>query len=125
MDNNFSVGLSGMSTAALGVQVTANNVANVANPRSEEFQAGRLDQADQQNGATRPTQIQASPIQASPIQASREQAVPPGGSNTQLERDEMVNLARDDQRDDQTYTANAAVVATQNQAMGAVMDMRA
>jgi len=107
MDNNFSVSLSGMSTAALGVQVTANNVANL---RSEEFQAGRLDQADQQSGGTRPTQIQ----------ASQEQAAPPGGSNTQLDR-EMVNLIQDER----TYTANAAVVSTQGQMMGTVMDMRA
>jgi flagellar hook protein FlgE len=106
METN-SVSLSGMKAAAQNVQVTANNVANL---RSEDFQAKRLDQADQAAGGTRPSQIV----------ASEQQASPPGGSNVELER-EMVNLMRDET----AYSANAAVVQTQGQIMGAVMDLKA
>jgi flagellar hook-associated protein FlgK len=102
-----SVSLSGMGAASLNVQVTANNVANL---RSEDFLSKRLDQADQAAGGTRPTQIV----------ASEQPASPPGGSNVELER-EMVSLIRDET----AYSANAAVVQTQSQMMGTVMDLKA
>ena len=103
-----SASLTGMNAAATSVRVTANNVANF---RSEDFQASRLDQVDQaDNGGTRATRIT----------ASEEQALPPGGSNTNLERD-MVSLIRDEA----SYAANAAVIRTDNQMMGTLMDMKA
>jgi len=105
MDTNVS--LSGMNAAAQNMLVTANNVANL---RSEDYQARRLDQAEQVNGGVRPTQIQ----------TSQEPPSPPDGSNVQLER-EMVNMIRDET----AYTANAAVISTQSQMMGSVMDLKA
>ncbi|MDR2697548.1 MAG: hypothetical protein LBB40_03620 [Holophagales bacterium] len=108
-----SVGLSGMSAAAQGVQAVTNNVANI---RSEDLQARRADQPELSNadGGQRPTQTQ----------APREQAVRQEASNAQLDRDrEAVNQVRDEE----AYTANAAVIRTNSQAMmtGTVVDLKA
>ena len=100
--------LTGMNAAATSVRVTANNVANF---RSEDFQAGRLDQADlPNNGGTRPTQIT----------QSQAPAMTPGGSNVELERDMLALI-----RDEAAYSANATFIRTDAQMMGTVMDMKA
>ena len=95
MDTNVS--LSGVNAAAQNVLVNANNAANL---RTEDSQARQV------NNDARPTQ-----------QVQRPQEPPPDRSDVQLERDA--------DRDETAYTANAAVINTQSQMMGAVVDLKA
>ena len=107
IQSTSAMAISGMNAAAQNVAATANNVANL---QSENFQAVRLDQAELLNGGTRNNQMR----------TSEEPAVPPGGSNVELER-EMANLMVDQN----AYSANTGVVRTASQMMGTILDMKA
>jgi flagellar hook protein FlgE len=101
-----SVGLSGVNAAALGIAVTANNVANV---NTKDFKAKRLEQADLAQGGTRPAGLSES--QEPPV---------PEGSNVDL-ASEFTNLIAQGG----AYQANLKVIETQNQMLGAAMDLKA
>ena len=105
MDVN-SIGLSGMNAAALGIAVTANNVANVSTP---DFKAQRLEQEDLAQGGTRPSSLRES-----------QEGSAPEGSNVDL-ASEFTNLIS--QGD--AYQANLKVLQTQSQMLGTVMDLKA
>jgi flagellar hook protein FlgE len=104
---SMGMGVSAMNASAQNVLATANNVANL---QSENYQARRLDQTEELAGGTRNNQLR----------VSEAQAIPPGGSNVELER-EMVNLIADQN----AYAANTAVTRTANQMMGTVLDLKA
>jgi len=112
-----SLGFSGMSAAAQGVQLAANNIASV---RPEDAQARRTDQAGVNNAGN-----EARPAQT---QAPREQAVERETSAAQFDRDRDRNTEAANQlRDEQAYNANAAVIRTNSQALatGTVVDLKA
>jgi len=112
-----SIGSSGMSAASQGMQISANNIANI---RSEASQARRADQAEVANadGGARPAQTQ----------APREQTVQREAANAQLDRDRDRNAESANQvRDERAYNANATVISTNSQALatGTVVDLKA
>jgi flagellar hook protein FlgE len=105
MDVN-AMGLSGMSTAALGMAVSANNVANV---NTKDFKAKRMEQEDLAQGGTRPAAI-------------RESQEPPApeGSNVDL-ASEMTNQISQSG----AYKANLKMVEAQNQLLGTALNLKA
>lgn len=105
MDVN-SIGLSGLNAAALGVSVTANNIANA---NTKDFRAQRLDLEDLAQGGTRPA-------------ALRERQEPPvsEGSNVDL-ASEFTNLITQSG----AYQANLKVIQTQSQILGSALDLKA
>ncbi len=105
MDVN-SIGLSGLNAAALGVSVTANNIANV---NTKDFKAQRLDQEDLAQGGTRPAALRES--QEPPM---------PEGSNVDL-ASEFTNLITQSG----AYQANLKVLQTQSQMLGSALDLKA
>ncbi len=105
MDVN-SIGLSGLNTAALGVSVTANNIANT---NTRDFRAQRLDQEDLAQGGTRPAALR-----------ERQEPPAPEGSNVDLAT-EFTNLMAQSG----AYQANLKVVQTQAQLLGTALDLKA
>ncbi len=101
-----AIGLSGMNAAALGVAVTANNVANV---NTRDFKAQRLDQEDLAQGGTRPAALRES-----------QEPMAPEGSNVDL-ASEMTNLISQGG----AYQANVKALQTQDQMLGTAMDLKA
>jgi flagellar basal-body rod protein FlgC len=102
----FSVALSGVNTANMGVAVNANNVANA---NSEDFRAKRMDQAELAQGGTRP-------------EALRESETPtvPGGSNVDYATEFVGLMAQS-----ASFEANLKVMETQNQLLGQTLDLKA
>lgn len=101
-----AIGLSGIRTAALGVAVAANNVANA---QTDGFRALRMDQEDMAGGGVRPATLRAS-----------EEAREPGGSNVDLAT-EMTGLTMQSG----AYAANLKVLEAQEQMLGQALDLRA
>ncbi|MCL1894147.1 MAG: hypothetical protein FWG02_07935 [Holophagaceae bacterium] len=104
---SMGMSISAMNASAQNVLATANNVANL---QSEDYQAKRFEQTEEVAGGTRNNQLR----------ISEEQAIPPGGSNVQLER-EMVNLITDQN----AFNANTGQFRTAAQMMGTLLDMKA
>jgi len=100
-----AVSLSGLSAAATGLGVTANNVANA---NSSGYKAQRLDLEELKEGG----------VQESQVVESKEATVP-GGSNVDYAT-EMTNLMTQSG----AYSANLQVLKTQDQMLGQFMDMK-
>lgn len=101
-----SIGSSGVNTAALGLAVSANNIANA---NTKDFRAKRLDQEEQAQGGTRPSALRES------------EALPaPDGSNVDLatEFTQMMEQGT-------AYKANLKLLETQDQTLGTALDLKA
>lgn len=105
MDVN-SMGLSGMNTAALGMAVSANNVANV---NTKDFKAKRMEQEDLAQGGTRPAAIRES-----------EEPSTPEGSNVDLASEFTNQITQSG-----AYKANLKVIEAQNQLLGTALNLKA
>jgi flagellar basal-body rod protein FlgC len=105
MDVN-SVGLSGVTTAALGTAVTANNIANV---NTNGYKAKRLDQEDLAQGGTRPAALRVS-----------QEPTAPEGSNVDLATEVTALMSQGG-----AYQANLKVIETENQMLGKALDLKA
>lgn len=103
--DTYSVGLSGLNAASLGMGVTANNVANA---NSDGYKAKRLDLEESREGG----------VQESRLAESQEPTVP-GGSNVDYAT-EMTNMMTQSG----SYAANLQVMKTQDEMLGQLMDMR-
>jgi flagellar hook protein FlgE len=102
----MSIGLSGLRTSALGVAVTAQNVANVNTPA---YRALQVDAQEQPGGGVR----------AAGLSRSAEPAVP-GGSNVDLASEAVALTTQSG-----AYRASLAVVKTQDELLGTALDLRA
>ena len=101
-----SIGLSGLNTAALGTSVIANNISNA---NTKDFKAQRLDQADLAQGGTRAASLRES-----------QEPTSPEGSNVDLASEFTGLIAQSG-----AYQANLQVIQTQNQILGATLDLKA
>jgi len=100
-----SISLSGLSAAAQGLGVTANNVANA---NSEGYRARRLDQEELQEGGVRASQL-----------VESQEPTAPGGSNVDYATEMVAMMTQS-----VSYTANLEVMKTQDQMLGQFMDMK-
>lgn len=127
MDVSLAASLSALDAYSLSQQVTANNVANM---NTEGFNASRVTMEDVANQGGVAVQEVRETSDASPLvpsqrllevqgQVVQEQAYVEG-SNTDVAR-EMVNLMVNQR----AYEANAAVVRTQDELIGTVLDISA
>ena len=98
--------LSGIRAASAGLAVEANNVANL---RSDGYQARRVDLATQPAGGVRVQGVSSDP---SPTV--------PGGSNVDLATEAVQGMGLD-----VMYKANLKVVQSENQRIKATLDLKA
>lgn len=98
--------LSGLNAAAIGVALTAYNVANANTPG---YKAKRLDLEEVKEGGVRPAAIRES-----------QEPAPEETSNVDL-ASEFVNL----DMQTNTYKANLKALDAQNEMLGTVLDMKA
>lgn len=101
-----AVGLSGMRAAAVGINATANNVANA---QSVDYRAKRVDQTARAEGGVDATSLRESP-----------EPTMPEGSNVDLAT-EATNLITQSR----AYEASMKVVQAQDQLLGQALDLKA
>jgi len=106
MVDGISAGLSGVQTAAQGVALSANNVANL---NSAGYRAGSLVQAELPQGGVRAQAVSRSQVPLNP-----------GGANVDLAT-EAVEL----KTQGAGYQANLKVLEAQNRMVGSALDMKA
>lgn len=104
--DGFGIALSGLRAASAGLAVQANNVAN---QRSEGYQAKRLDLAAQAEGGV---QVQGLSVDPAP-------AVP-GGSNVDLASEAVQGMGFD-----VMYKANLKVLKAEDERLKATLDLKA
>lgn len=104
--DGFGIALSGLRAASAGLAVQANNVAN---QRSEGYQAKRLDLSAQAEGGVQVQGLSVDP--APPV---------PGGSNVDLASETVQGMGFE-----VMYKANLKILKSQDELLQATLDLKA